>query len=164
MERSKNTVPRSDKGIRRSSFCKWGHNKDVVGRYVGQGCRVCVRKRAKEWRINNPEQYRKLSLSAYHRKFKRNPDSYRNNTKRWRKNNPGMAALSNIKYHAERKLRVPSFGQAGIKEFYNNRPEGYEVDHIIPLKGKTASGLHVIWNLQYLPKAVNRSKFNRMPA
>lgn len=47
-----------------------------------------------------------------------------------------------------------------IREIYVNRPEGYHVDHIIPLRGKLVSGLHVEYNLQYLPAMENMRKHN----
>lgn len=47
-----------------------------------------------------------------------------------------------------------------IREIYVNRPDGCHVDHIIPLRGKKVSGLHVENNLQYLPIAENMKKHN----
>jgi integrase len=53
-----------------------------------------------------------------------------------------------------------------VLEFYAKCPEGYEVDHIVPLKGlidgRPVTGLHALHNLQYLTKAENRKKYNRI--
>lgn len=42
--------------------------------------------------------------------------------------------------------------------------KNFEVDHVIPLNGANVSGLHILGNLQVLPKSVNRSKGNKVPA
>ncbi|MDA8915555.1 HNH endonuclease [bacterium] len=56
---------------------------------------------------------------------------------------------------------LPNEDKKVIAEFYSNCPDGYEVDHIVPLNGKNVSGLHTIDNLQYLPSSINRSKSNK---
>lgn len=48
-----------------------------------------------------------------------------------------------------------------IKEIYRNCPEGYHVDHIVPLQGTVVSGLHVENNLQYLTAHDNIVKHNK---
>ena len=42
-----------------------------------------------------------------------------------------------------------------IANFYLNTPNGYEVDHIVPI---SRGGLHKLNNLQYLTKKQNSSK------
>lgn len=70
----------------------------------------------------------------------------------------------NAKYRAERAKRVPIWYNTQhdeIKAFYKACPDGYQVDHVIPLRGDNVSGLHVITNLQYLTPEDNLKKSNR---
>jgi hypothetical protein len=57
---------------------------------------------------------------------------------------------------------IARFYVAQIKAIYAACPVGMEVDHIHPLLGENFSGLHVPWNLQYLPMLENRVKGSKM--
>jgi hypothetical protein len=64
--------------------------------------------------------------------------------------------------HCRIKEAMPQWvDKAAVVEVYRNCPEGYEVDHIVPLLGKNVCGLHVPWNLQYLTPQENRRKSNK---
>ena len=85
----------------------------------------------------------------------------------WNKTEKGKRSKN---YHcalryARKKNRTPKWltkeDMNKIKEIYNNRPNGYEVDHIIPLCSKNVSGLHIPENLQYLKAEINRTKNNK---
>jgi len=65
--------------------------------------------------------------------------------------------------HRAKKLeRTPKWlskeQKKSIQQFYINCQLGYEVDHIIPLKGKYMSGLHVPWNLRIITSFENKSR------
>jgi hypothetical protein len=80
----------------------------------------------------------------------------------YRRENPEKMRVYSMNAQAKRLKRIPAWSETEeIKEFYSNCPQGYEVDHIIPLQGKKVSGLHVLGNLQYLTIEENRSKSNR---
>lgn len=53
----------------------------------------------------------------------------------------------------------PDADRAAMREFYANCPQGYEVDHIIPI---SKGGLHTLENLQYLTITENRRKSNKI--
>lgn len=65
-------------------------------------------------------------------------------------------------YGRRRRQRPPLWADRNeIKKFYELRKPGHDVDHIVPLNGKYASGLHIAANLQYMPSRVNRKKQNK---
>lgn len=87
--------------------------------------------------------------------------------------NPDKVASYNQAKRAASRLATPTWLSAeqleAIYEVYararklrEETGDPYEVDHIVPLKGKRVCGLHVPWNLQVLPRLTNRSKFNRL--
>lgn len=57
--------------------------------------------------------------------------------------------------------RTPAWAdREAIRRIYAMCPKGYEVDHIIPIRGRRVSGLHVEGNLQYLTNTENKRKLN----
>jgi len=89
------------------------------------------------------------------------PQQGKANTKHGLSRTKGYARYhSRLREIAEIRQRPKWADLKKIMEIYVNRPEGYHVDHIIPLRGKTVSGLHVESNLQYLPALENMKKHN----
>ena len=80
----------------------------------------------------------------------------------WRANNPRHRNALTTAHKKVVKQRTPAWAdRQKIVEFYKNCPKGYQVDHIVPLRGTIVSGLHIAENLQYLTAKENRNKSNR---
>ena|ERR1700722_18912653 len=110
----------------------------------------------------DPAKQRKAKL-AYKERNKEKLKAY---NKQWAKLNAGKVTAYARAYQLAKKRAMPKWLTTEqvdqIERFYVNRPDGYHVDHIIPLKGKIVSGLHVPWNLQYLRAAENIAKSNKV--
>lgn len=72
----------------------------------------------------------------------------------------GIGNAQKARRNARKLQATVNWGQEGINDFYQKCPEGFHVDHVIPLQGKYVCGLHVIDNLQYLPALENQQKHN----
>jgi hypothetical protein len=89
------------------------------------------------------------------------PSQGKDNTKHGQSRTKGYHRYhSRLREIAESRQCPKWADRAKIREIYVNRPDGCHVDHIIPLRGKKVSGLHVETNLQYLPIAENMRKHN----
>ena len=94
-----------------------------------------------------------------------NADKERARNAARQKQNPEKACAKTMRYKANRINATPSWlteeDHHEILKFYTEAQRlNHHVDHIVPLKGKNVSGLHVPWNLQVLPPHENRSKSN----
>lgn len=136
-----------------------------------------IKERVRIYSINNPEK-KKDSANKY---YLNNKATKIDNAAKWVKNNPEKRKEIQHKYdkrtqprknartamYRARKLQAtpPWLSQQQIDEIrriYENCPPGYHVDHIMPLNGENSSGLHVPWNLQYLPAIENLKKSNKI--
>lgn len=109
------------------------------------------RKRTKEWLAANPERAKEAA-------------------KRYREDNRGEVNAMKARYRAARRQACPHWltpeQKRQIVDIYREAArltkltgERYDVDHIVPLQGKTVCGLHVPWNL----RVITRDENNRRP-
>jgi hypothetical protein len=133
--------------------------KQVDGKFgVTSRCKLCVLSSNKKWSVENKDKYRE----GIKKWVAENKEKVSESQRKWRKSNLGYDAFRSSVYRSRKLMQCPSWANLeAIKEFYENCPKGHHVDHIIPLKGTHASGLHVETNLQYLVAKDNLSKRNR---
>lgn len=110
--------------------------------------------------------------SEYYRK---NPERYKERARKWAQENRGKSNAIKKAYKAAKLKSCPPWVRndsnlrAQMDEIYERAYTAsvetgtpHHVDHIIPLRGKSVSGLHVPWNLQILTASENCSKSNKL--
>ena len=103
------------------------------------------------------------------RHYQDNKQPYLDNAKRqraegynWRDKNKKRHNYHLAARKAAKMQRTPVWADMdAIAAVYAACPNGMAIDHVIPLRGKTVSGLHIASNLQYLTKAANSAKGNK---
>jgi len=94
-------------------------------------------------------EYRHMCIETY------NKDYQQKYVKAYHKRNPHLKKEGSARRRAKIQSRAVEAEIADIIEFYRNCPEGYQVDHWMPL---ALGGLHSISNLVYLPAKENLRK------
>lgn len=118
--------------------CKHGH---IESRYVTKGeCLRCRRSR-----------------------YTTKRDKYLSLNRVWKTKNPKLRLAHNANREAAKLKRTPRWANLeAIKQIYLDCPDGYHVDHQIPLRGSAVCGFHVEYNLQYLTAEANLRKGNSL--
>jgi hypothetical protein len=103
--------------------------------------------------------------------LQKNPEKSKEYTRRYIAKNKGKRNLWTSNYRQAKEDRMPNWlseiellEMESVYEYCSALREcglDYHVDHIVPLRGKMISGLHVPWNLQVIPGKDNVKKGNR---
>lgn len=121
----------------------------------------------RKWRQENTEKDKE-----YQRKWKQiNAEKQKEYQRKWKQINADKQNTHSAKRRASKLQRTPSWLTEDdlfmIKEAYalaklREKVTGFKwhVDHIVPLQGKTVSGMHVPNNIQVIPGVANVSKHN----
>lgn len=166
--------------------CRQARNIDTQRKYA-QNAEVREKKKLsdKQYAKKNADQikeyhkqyqtaHRERLLAATKERYEKNKERHLANAARWKKENAGKVNHTCMMRHSDKMLRVPKWLTTADKQamdaIYNqcrsmNEEAGfikYHVDHVMPLRGKTVSGLHAPNNLQILLASVNCSKQNKV--
>lgn len=140
-------------------------------RGINPYCKSCVSKQCQLYHVNNADKIRAKSKKYYEDNkqaiserariryrenkehiLKLSQDYYQMNKKRYR--------ARDAKRRADMLAATPDDADLKIiRLIYENCPDGYEVDHIVPID---RGGLHHQDNLAYLPMSINRRKGTKL--
>jgi len=128
-------------------------------------CKECTKSQLKTYYKKNTEKWTEYNI-------KKSSEYRKCITKLWQQRNKSKCAF----YTSQRRALLLKATPSWLSEEHLNlilieydlaawctkvTQQKYEVDHIVPLQGKTVCGLHVPWNLQVLPKIDNIKKSNK---
>jgi flagellum-specific peptidoglycan hydrolase FlgJ len=129
------------------------------------------------WNRANKDKMNEAAKRHYDKK-KDDPEFKKINSlkvREWARNNPHKVLEQSARKRATKLQRMPNWltdnQKKQIKEIYEVAQKRstqtgikHHVDHIIPLRGKVVSGLHVPWNLTVITADENMRKSNKLTA
>ena len=125
-------------------------------------CRVCRLNHNRAWLIKNKDRHGELTRSWY----ERNKDQHLVNSREWYAANRHRKLATTTAREERCRLATPVWADretivalyAQAKKITQETGIQHDVDHIVPLRGKTVSGLNVPENLRVIPSAENKRK------
>lgn len=155
--------------------CKACDSEAAAQRYLRDRDKILAKNR--EWDVNNPDARRILSRD-WRREHPEsgaqwvadNPEKQAVILSRWQKNHPDKVAANSARRRATKRYATPTWANLAIIGATYTMAAAmtkltgikHHVDHVVPLRSKLVSGLHVENNLQILPAAENMKKSNRV--
>ena len=152
-------------GLKTCTNCKV--NKPISSFHKQKHGKFGVRGRCIQCAYSFDSKYRDAIAKRYRESHRETVNA---RSRAFSKANPEKIALFALKRRYSEKQATPMWAdKRAIKQIYLKRDElnelagfaKYHVDHIIPLKAKIASGLHVPSNLQIVEATYNLSKKNK---
>lgn len=164
---SDNTKTCTKCSVTKSLEC-FGLSNTCVGGYRTY-CKTCHNAQKKQWRIKNADKIAEQKRQYY----QDNRQHILNRCGEYAKANPHVGNAKTAKYRASKLNATPTWLTEDDDFIFNEvyemaklRSEStgveHHVDHIVPLQGIEANGLHVWWNLQIIPASENLSKSNKL--
>lgn len=127
-----------------------------------------ISEQGRSWRAKNPDRVKANNA----RWQSANWEKFLSISSGWKRRNRAHVNAKSTERRLMQAQRTPPWltdeHRADIQKFYDLAAEltkaygsPWHVDHIVPLRGRIVSGLHVPWNLQILPASDNVRKGNR---
>jgi hypothetical protein len=142
-------------------------------------CKTCAAKKDKEYYAKNREKIKERRMKNRDKREKQarkwreaNREKLKAYAKEWVKNNNDKTRSSSALRRAARMQRTPCWLTEDDKVLIQRKytlasrktestGEKWVVDHILPLRGKLVSGLHVPANLRVIKEITNSRKHNK---
>lgn len=157
----------------KSKNCRRGHVYEPVRSSTGawKTCKECSRVTYKIRKAKDPSAGSVRTMAWQ----QANREKYNARQRQWCKKNVHKYVAKWAYRRAAQLKRTPAWltkGQRADMVFFYQRARKvsketgvpHHVDHVVPLLGRSVSGLHVPWNLQIIPASENCKKGNRVQA